>query len=47
MAMNLREIKGLVDGTADAAYALDPTLIPQEWTDKALETVKGWIPADA
>lgn len=29
------------------AYALDPTLIPQEWTDKALETVKGWIPADA
>lgn len=29
------------------AYALDPSLIPQEWTDKALETIKSWMPADA
>ncbi len=28
------------------AYALDPTLIPREWTDKALETIKSWMPAD-
>lgn len=29
------------------AWYLDPTLVPQEWVDKATETVKGWLPANA
>jgi hypothetical protein len=29
------------------AYALDPALIPQEWIDKAAETIKGWMPKEA
>ncbi len=33
--MNLREIKGLVDGTADAAYALDPNGAIIAWNTAA------------
>lgn len=35
--MNLREIKGLVDGTADAAYALDPNGHILAWNAAATE----------
>lgn len=35
--MNLREITGLVDGTADAAYALDPHGKIIAWNDAATE----------
>lgn len=27
------------------AYALDPTIVPKEWNDKAWEVVKSWMPA--
>jgi hypothetical protein len=28
------------------AWYLDPTLVPQEWTDRALETINSWMPAE-
>lgn len=28
------------------AWYLDPSLVPQEWTDKAIETIKTWLPAE-
>jgi hypothetical protein len=30
-----------------AAWYLDPSLVPQEWTDKALETINSLMPAEA
>ncbi len=27
------------------AYALDPTIVPKEWNDKAWEAIKGFMPA--
>jgi hypothetical protein len=30
---------------AGVAWYLDPTLVPQEWTDKAQELIKSWMPA--
>jgi hypothetical protein len=29
------------------AWYLDPSLVPQEWTDKAVETIKSWMPVEA
>ncbi len=29
------------------AWYLDPSLVPQEWTDKTLETINSWMPAES